>query len=216
MNNIEEKFQSELSKIIVFDSIEKSAKISNVLLFKEYIRRLILWRKELNELSEHPPKTKDGHNLFLIAAPDLIKSFKNIVDFRINDLDNTYFGRNKYRDFDYFFIYLIIYWKIFKGKINKTDLLPDPFKPVEIILKRKGSISRAEGHFNISGIELSNHSKYYSYKLPSLDEDFLDYIDTCCGSHPSNIPNQKELDLIWKEYNTGEKLYNKRHPELDV
>ncbi len=217
MKEIDKKFQKELKKILPLGKLEKSSRISHILLFKEYRRRLILWWKELGRDFVSPPKERSQQNLLPLIFPENYKSFKDIDEFRVNDLDKTNFNTSKYRGFDYLFIYLFIYWEIFEDseQLKKYNSLPHLYLPVMRIVQRGGTISQYGGYFIISNMEVSRNPKYNSFILPSMDDDFLDYVDDRCGGNTMNIPSQDEIDLLWKEYNSGDsqQLFKKRHSQ---
>lgn len=38
--------------------------------------------------------------------------------------------------------------------------------------------------------------------MPSIEDEFLDYIDSRCKVHgTSNIPNQEKVNELWNEFN---------------
>ena len=52
---------------------------------------------------------------------------------------------------------------------------------------------------NVSNITMRSFSK--PFKLPSLDDDFLDYIDSKCKLVGSDgIPNQERVNELWEEF----------------
>ena len=86
--------------------------------------------------------------------------------------------------------------------------MPQPYETMIQILRRGGGISKRDTFLINNSLEV-NLRKEHKNPLPSLEDDFLDYINDCCGVHLMNIPNEDEIVLLWKQYNGGEKLYQK-------
>ena len=60
--------------------------------------------------------------------------------FRVNLLNDTSFNTDKYREFDYLFVYLFIYWDIFENEyFSQYKHLPNPYLSVIKILLRGGA-----------------------------------------------------------------------------
>ena len=59
-------------------------------------------------------------------------------------------------------------------------------------------VYKREG-INVSNITMRNFSK--PFKLPSIDDNFLDYIDSKCKLMGSDgIPNQERVNQLWEEF----------------
>ena len=99
-------------------------------------------------------------------------------------------------------IYLFIYWNLLIEKNgNPYKELPNPYEPVFKIIIRGGDIVYSEGFFTISRIDIGNNLKTLNLILPSLDDNFLDYIDSKCKLVGSDgIPNQERVNELWEEF----------------
>lgn len=72
--------------------------------------------------------------------------------------------------------------------------------PYEGLIKlfKSDNIYIREG-INVSGVTMRNSSM--NLKLPSLNDNFLDYIDSKCKLMGSDgIPNQERVDELWQEF----------------
>jgi hypothetical protein len=198
-------FLKELSKIKQIPIKKEGVNsVSGILLFKDYLSKMHQWYNELQlDWDYKITKEKEGHNLIMIIAPELMNDCVDLNEFRLTMLNDTSFNTDQVRSFDYLFIYLSIYWGIFKNtpKIKQYEYLPEPYEPVMKILLRGGHISFKETFYNVSGIDISKKSKTLSYRLPSLDEDFLDFIDVKCKlSGSDGIPSQESTNALWNEF----------------
>lgn len=107
----QEKLDLEINKFIkeygeIFDKYEKH-KVSSVLLFKDFTRRLCHWKKELDipfKFNINP----NNINLLLDVNPNLASEMMSVEDF-ISYLEENHavkFPRN--REKNYLFVYLFI------------------------------------------------------------------------------------------------------------
>jgi len=196
-----EKLNDFKSKIIVPKRIETTA---SFLLFKDYLAKMYDFYKILNKEQDWDYciyKTKEGHNLTNLVSPNFLNDCISLEDFRVNYLNDVNFGTSKYRGFEYIFIYYSIYWEIFieTSQTKKIETLMNPYDSVIKILLRGNHIYKGE----MSTIEIDNLSvkKETDFRLPSLDYDFLDYIDEKCErSGSKGIPNQEETNQLWEEF----------------
>ncbi|WP_426327868.1 hypothetical protein [Pedobacter sp. R-06] len=201
--NIQEKYSQELKKIFFINSINKKAfRFSNILLFREYQSRLFSWKRALgNNNLDFFNKKKSFHNLFLDMKVkwenEIISEEKVVNDLKKNGFLNL---NQSFRDYESFFLTMFINWEVFKDRIE-MDLqseLPPPYEPTFKIFSRGGAIYHSEGKFEID-INGQTYRKYdKEFKLPSLDEDFLNYIDNNCD----DFPNQEKVNLLWDFYNS--------------
>jgi hypothetical protein len=115
------------------------------------------------------------------------------------------FNLNNLRNKNYLFIYLFIYWELYKDseEIKKYSYLEHPYESIVKIVARKNMVYKREG-VNVSNITMRSFSK--PFKLPSLDDDFLDYIDSKCKLVGSDgIPNQERVNELWEEFQSLKK-----------
>lgn len=203
---LNEKFNAELldfkSNII---SSNLKYRTAGVLLFKDYLSKMHMWYKELGLLSEwdyNIYKTSEkGHNLLNFLTPELKNECIELQDFRHNYLNDVLIDTKYESSFEYIFIYISIYWKLFQNekKIKQYSYLPNPYESVIKILQRGNHIYKGE----LNRIEIDNMpvKKVTNFILPSLDNDFLNYVDTLKVRYgSSDIPNQEEINQLWKEF----------------
>lgn len=208
---IENKYNEELNSFVNLYSeykIERNAlklleRTSGVLLFREYLKRLMVWKKVLNDENFRITNI-DTHNLFL--------NFKDLpwfIDIMSKDdflikLDQKGFFKTQMRYFDTSFVYWYVTWNIFNfhEEIIKFNL-PNPYEPAALIVQRSQFVSQFEGQINIDSLFFNSSIKYTNFTLPSLKHKFLDFIDerTDRGelTH-SGIPNQEETNKLWEEF----------------
>lgn len=209
-----DRYTEELQNIIRFSDAPKQPRLSAAALFKDYFATLHNWRKKFNIELDYTIRTFEGHNIFRWAEPNLIESFIPYEKFK-EDIKGYYKPLRK--SYTHALIYYYIHWEIFKDHpvIKKYDgVLPSPYESAIIAIKRGAELIFSEMYFNVSGEYdiLYKDEKYFSYRLPSKEESFLNYIDERCGSHNKNIPTQKDLDLLFEEFNTGQRnLYHKHY-----
>ena len=200
---INEDFKHELLDIKSRISNPNPLLVSNILLFKDYLNKMKNWYEKLQlEFSYDIMKNKDNNNLIIKLFHDEAVELIDIEFYRKNLLEGFNIGKNKYRSFDYLFIYLFIYWNLLIEKNgNPYKELPNPYEPVFKIIIRGGDIVYSEGFFTISRIDIGNNLKTLNLILPSLDDNFLDYIDSKCKLVGSDgIPNQERVNELWEEF----------------
>lgn len=196
--NIIEKYNNELMKFSgLKQSGEKKFLFSNVLLFREYQARLYEWKLALDfDGDDFFLKRKSYHNLFVDLKPswfnDLISEEIIVKDLNSEGLD---FILSALKEFMGYFMFLYINWEIFKEREEiKKYTLSDPYESLFIILRRGGLIYFSGNMFNING---RTYLKYdNNFRLPSIEIDFLDFIDAHC----LDFPNQEEVNLLWTQY----------------
>lgn len=187
----------------IFETQRKDTTAS-FLLFKDYLSKMYDFYKilEIEDKWEHNIyKTKEGHNLIGLIDPELLSNAIPLDDFRANYLNDVIINKSKYTGFEYIFIYYSIYWEILKEKnqFKKFKDLPNPYDSVIKVFLRGNHIQKGE----MSTIEIDNLpvKKQTNFKLPSLDYDFLDYIDKVCErSGSGGIPNQERTNQLWEEF----------------
>ncbi len=184
--------------------------VSSILLFKDYMSRMYKWYDYFNLPWDYQiTKRKEGHDIISILAPDLTADRLSLDYFRLNLLNDTNFGISEFRAFDYFFIYLAIYWEILKEeqKLDAYNKLPEPYLPVIKLLLRGDRIFYFEQFYNVSGVDIRRDNTTLAFRLPELGDDFLNYIDGRCKLVGSlGIPDQQQINHLWEEYKK-EQLY---------
>lgn len=198
---IQEKLNSQMDKFVFtygtsYEYIENH-KVSSILLYKDYLRRLITWKKALNA-PELGFRERVHNNLFNYLNPnwkDEIISFdefrkKFVKRFKITNLPNGPY-----------ILDLFINWEIFKERdeILMYDNLEHPYEGVIKIIKNKDYIFNRE--FLVIGNVTIAKYKSVNFKLPSIEDEFLNYIDSkfkLTGN--DGIPNQQVVDNLWDEF----------------
>lgn len=193
-----EVYNNEIEKIkLIINKPKSDDSILCILLFRDYLTKLFIWKKKLGNDSEFI-KHKESHNLFLELSPILGIKLKSLDEFK-NDLKNTGIETNGTRFFDDIFIYSIVHWNMFKDfKEVKRENLLSPYDSVSKLLERTKYIYIHNGSFEIGNFTFSSIEKYNSFSLPSIDDDFLEFVER---KYTQKIPNQKEINILWKEFN---------------
>ncbi|MCQ9637797.1 hypothetical protein MP478_00175 [Chryseobacterium sp. WG14] len=186
-------------------SKNNSDNISSILLFKDYIFRLKTWKDTLN--IEYIPFGKflnlDRNNLLIDINPEWNNEMMPYSEFcsHLNDQLNISLPQGRIQNS--LFIYLFVYWEIYKShplimKIMQEN--PKLSHPYEGIVKifRNDYIYVMEG-INISGVTMRNSSM--NLKLPSIEDSFLEYIDLECKLIGNDgIPNQEKVNELWQKF----------------
>lgn len=200
--NISERYNQEISRLSESrTSIETKFVFSNVLLFREYQSRLFVWKLALNfDGNDFFNKKKSYHNLFINLNPvwveELIPEEQIVKDLNSSGWN---FIRSGFREFMGYFMFLFVNWEVFKVKeeINQFIDLPHPYEPLFMILRRQGLIDFSDNKFVINE---RTYLKYdNNFRLPSIEDDFLNFIDT----KSTDFPNQEVVNSLWKEYESS-------------
>ena len=169
-------------------------KISSILLFKDFLRQFEDLKQILNSTNSGYNRT--SFNLLNDIDSSWISKTQNYDEYveYIKDKSNNYTSRN----YIYIFIFIYINWEIFKNEIELLDLkVKNPYYPIIKIFKRRNLIYLFDG-YSINGVKLFMKS---TLKLPSIDDNFLDYIDSKCKLVGSDgIPNQERVNQLWEEF----------------
>lgn len=195
-----DKYNQELGEILYLKDVKKEEfRFSNILLFREYQSRLFAWKYAIkSSRSSRFNKDKNFHNLFIDLAPDwideLIPEQKVVEDLNKLGFNTLY---HSFRDYEGFFISMFLNWKIFEERpeILKYQNLPHPYEPVFNMLKRGGSIYYISMKFFIDN-RMTYREYDYDFTLPSLGEDFLDFVDR----NVSDFPNQELINELWIKF----------------
>lgn len=158
------------------------------LLNKEYKRFGTSLNIEYNNiLKDINPKFSDE----MIPFYNLFNEFNNEFQIR-EDLIGG-------RVLNYMFIYYFIYWEYFKNseEIKNYSSCSNPYESL-VKLFRYDRIYLWEG-INICDITMRDNST--NLILPSIEDDFLNFIDSKCKLFGSEgIPNQIRVDILWNEF----------------
>ncbi|MBB2150530.1 hypothetical protein [Pedobacter gandavensis] len=192
-------YENELSKFSCYKSFEGKARPSSILLFREYQSRLMSWKRRLND-----------EELWFIPG----RKFNNLfIDLNLNEVDGFVHEKMVIEDlekmgvkdvmlsirlYEGFFMSMAINWELFKFRAeiqSHADLLP-PYEPICKLLLRDGSIFYAENTFVIDSFMTYLRSKS-PIVLPSMEDEFLNYIDEHC----SDVPNQLKINGLWDGFN---------------
>jgi hypothetical protein len=200
MDNLE-IYNNEIEKIkSIINKPKKDNSIVSILLFRNYLTKLFVWKKNLGNDSEFI-KSKESHNLFPELDSNWLDKTKTLNEFN-HDLKNAGLKINSGKFFDDIFLYLVLNWNIYKH--SSTDLkneLESPYDSLSKILERTLNISIINGQFQIGNITFNNREKYKNFILPSLDDRFLEYVETNTNQKPIKIPNQIEINELWDKFN---------------
>lgn len=196
---LDDKYRQEVDKITYLKNVDKPTfRFSNILLFREYQSRLYAWKDRLNFKGEDLfNKSRPFHNLFNDLSPNwidnVISEEKIIKDLEI--LGVCVDSSTRY--FDGFFVSMLLNWEIFKdtSEIKVHSDLPHPYKPVFQIISRGGSVIYQDMYLVIDSI--GTYLKHNgNFKLPSLDENFLAYVD----KNVISFPNQTLVNELWEQF----------------
>ena len=175
-------------------------RVSSILLFKDYTRRIVTWKKELLDIHGGVNRAGDKfNNLFLDIKPDWLNEIMTIDEF-VNYMENKYKlklfgGRNGGNTF----IYLFIYWEVYKDSIDirKYNYLEHPYEGIIKIILHNNMIYRGRDVL-ICNVPIYDNQVF---KLPSIEDDFLNFIDANCKLDGYNgIPNQEKTNQLYKEF----------------
>jgi len=151
-------------------------------------------------------KSLNGHDLLHFIAPEFKELRLDLEDFRVNYLDDIIIDKSKYHGFEYVLLYFSIYWEVFKDypKIAKYQSLPNPYESIFKIILRGNHIYK--GEMNTIEIDHCPVKRQTDFFMPSLDADFLNYVDiVVVRSGSDGIPNQEQIHVLWEKF----KLSNK-------
>ena len=185
---------------------EKKNRISNVLLFRDYLRKLDECKIRLGGESDKIflSKGKKFHNVFLLIKSSWSEQMKTQQDFNndLRDMKNIDLKGGRFHDD--LFVYLYFCWEVYGECIEiKETSLSNPYEPVMRIIERSEFIYSHSGNIIIDDVTINNLEKYYHFQMPSLEYDFLDYIDeifTSSGASYGGIPNQEKTNQLWEEF----------------
>lgn len=165
----------------------KDYKYSNLILFKDYVSRLTLWKERL-EVNNRYLKTRESHNI-MIYLNDFYKKI-------FNEEPKVIIRRN----FNSTFLHLYVCWEIFDDIFNfsKEEKLPKPYESIIKVILKGGFVSIYNGVYEIDiyslliGSIVEGKDKLF---LPTLEDGFLDLLDN--NFKKRNLLEQKEIDKIY-------------------
>jgi len=193
---------NEITEIVRYP--QTSNFTSSILLFRDYLNRLFTWKKILKN-DFKLIKSQEFHNLFLDLNPIWINELVSEEKI-ISDLKEFNIFIKSGRFYDSLFVYLYINWELFQSHVEISEYnLPNPYEPCLKIIKRVKNIYSHNGVFEIGNISFKNLEKYYSYTLPSTDDNFLNFIDENYNYKINKIPNQEETNQLWQEFQSLKK-----------
>ncbi|WP_281322472.1 hypothetical protein [Flavobacterium aestivum] len=207
-----ENFQEKLKE---FKNQIKGRKIDSdtagILLFKDFLSKMSEWNHEASFTEDWISKISRQHdllNIVGIVAPDLLKNVISLNEFRNNDPQyGDTFNLSSARGLDAGLIYALFCWDSFKDNpvFDKYKNLPDPYDSIKALYITGHYVDRSEP------TKITIDSKCIvrtqtDFRLPSLDYDFLDYIDEVCERRGSDgIPNQEKTNQLWEEFQKQKK-----------
>ena len=215
---INEDFIKELAVFKAQRNPDKYGGPSNALLFKNYLNTMKRWCETLNvEFSYNLMRYKDRIDLIRILFPELRNELLNMDFYRLSLLGEGIINIEKYRSFDYLYLYYYIYWNLLKEQYPSVfepyQHLPHPYEPVYRLLLNGGSVKCAEGYLNVAidnmYYEISKDQASVEFRLPSMDEKFMDYLDTqykllaTDSLNKSHALDQEKVDELWEEFKKG-------------
>lgn len=203
--NTKENLESVFEKLLKKNpkmNFNSEAKVSDILLLRDYFAKLEEAKLALN-IDTFYISDPIFHNLFLDISPewkDELPSYSDFTNVLVKSgIDLFYLSENSLMGN---LIYLFITWEIFKNKpeLSQINNGNNPYKSVIKVILNKHLIYRLHGFFYINDLIVY---KFRYNKLPSLDDDFLDFIDAKCPTkrHQNpNVPNAEQAILLWEEF----------------
>ncbi|WP_443938920.1 hypothetical protein [Pedobacter sp. MW01-1-1] len=174
-----------------------------ILLFKDYLFKMNMWynRLGISERFNALYYRDEFHNLINLVKPELLDEIVSFEDFKLNytnglNVDLTI------KSLDLIIVYSFLCWEIFKEfpELDQYSDMPNPYESSINILLRGNHIRRGE----MATIEIDSRitiRKQFDFNLPSIDNDFLDFIDSnCLRSGSYGIPNQNEVNKMWLNF----------------
>lgn len=206
MNKISnQKYSNELTKVIfeLNNSDKKHNRVSNILLLRDFFNKLDQCRIKLGQNSNRNlnGNIRKFSNIFLTISADWINELKTQEEFNLDLFERGYKVIGG-RAIDDLYLYLYVYWELCKefDEIKVCDF--NPYLSVLKIIERSEMMYVHSGSLNIDLLTFNNLEKYYSYELPSIEDDFLNYIDTLCmkANGQWEIPDQQKTNQLWEEF----------------
>ena len=179
---------------------------AGILLFKDFLSKMTEWNHSIGFTDDWVNKISRQHdllNIVGIVAPDLLKNVISLNDFRSNTPQNgDTFNLSSAGSLDAGLIHGLFCWDIFKNNsvFDKFKNLPNPYDAIKILYITGHYVDKSEP----SKITIDSNfdvRRQTDFRLPSLDYDFLDYIDEQCQrSGSGGIPNQEKTNQLWEEF----------------
>lgn len=178
------------------------AKVSDILLFRDYLEKLREVKNNLG-INEFYVSINSFHNIFRDISPlwkSEIPSCSDFLNILVdNDINLFYLSETSLMGN---IIYSYLCWEIFKEKQELIEIADgiNPYNSVILIIMNQRLIHRREGFFYISNLMVF---KFRYNKLPSLSNDFLEFVDTKCPISSygnADVPNANEVTQLWNKF----------------
>lgn len=148
-------------------------------------------------------------NIVGLIEHDLLKNVISLNDFRKNDLqkDDTF---NLYgaRSLDAGLIHALFCWDLFKDNplFDEFKNLPNLYDPIKLLYFRGHCVGKSDLR-TITIDSILSVKKQTDFRLPSLDNRFLNYLDKVCKrSGSAGIPNQEETNELWEIFKSNNSI----------
>ena len=203
-----EKFQDKLNEFkIQIKGRKIQTDTAGILLFKDFLSKMEEWNNIIGFDEDWLNKISRQHdllNVIGIVAPDLLKNVISLNDFRKNSPQNgDTFNLSSARSLDAGLIHALFCWDFFKNNsvFDKFKNLPNPYDSIKTLYITGHYVDKSEPT-KITIDSKSDVKKQTDFRLPSLDYDFLDYIDAVCDRNGGSggIPNQERTNQLWEEF----------------
>lgn len=182
--------------------------ISSLLLYIDGVNRVYQYTQELNKPAVFTmSRVIESLNIFPEINPTWISElpeYDELIDY-IEDLI-PFVKVGRHRDLTRGFIYLFIYWEVYKDteELQKFKHLDHPYESLIKIVVNGDYIFKGREHLELS--ELHGMVKIQKLRLPSIEDDFLTYIDNSKYSEKNelyfyNVPNQEDVNELWETFN---------------
>lgn len=206
-------FQEELNELRkIIGGKRATIDTSGVLLFKDFLSRMEEWNKAIGFNENWLNLISYQHDLLNIVGliePDLLKNVISLNDFRKNDLqkDDTF---NLYgaRSLDAGLIHALFCWDLFKDNplFDEFKNLPNLYDPIKLLYFRGHCVGKSDLR-TITIDSILSVKKQTDFRLPSLDNRFLNYLDKVCKrSGSAGIPNQEETNELWEIFKSNNSI----------
>lgn len=203
-----ENFQDKLNEFKrQIKGRKRESDTAGILLFKDFLSKMEEWNYAVGFTENWINKISRQHDLLNIVgiiAPDLLKNVISLNDFRSNIPQNgDTFNLSSARSLDAGLIHALFCWDLFKKNsvFDKFKNLPNPYDSIKTLYITGHYVDKSEPT-KITIDSKSDVKKQTDFRLPSLDHDFLDYIDSVCERNGGSggIPNQERTNQLWEEF----------------
>jgi hypothetical protein len=204
MENFQDKLNEFKNQI---KGRKTQADTSGILLFKDFLSKMEEWNNVIGFTEDWISKISRQHDLLNVVgiiAPHLLKNVISLNDFRSNNPQNgDTFNLSSARSLDAGLIHALFCWDFFKNNsvFDKFKNLPNPYDSIKALYITGHYVDKSEPT-KITIDSKFDVKKQTDFRLPSLDYDFLDYIDSVCERNggTGGIPNQERTNQLWEEF----------------